>query len=106
MVQGLEQALALYHHEPGSLARHHWRYLHERTFGRMAPLADMIKQSACLAISRAPAAGREEITREIMDEIVLDHWSTLEYAELQEVKAGKARIHRQRGRGTSKAAPA
>ena len=91
VVQGLEQALALYHHEPGSLARHHWRYLHERAFGRMAPLADLIKQSACLAISRAPANGREEITREIMDEIVLDHWSTLEYAELQEVRARKAR---------------
>jgi hypothetical protein len=89
VVQGLEQALALYHHEPGSLARHHWRYLHKRTFGRMAPLADMIRQSACLAISRAPATGREEITREIMDEIVLDHWSTLEYAELQEVQGRK-----------------
>jgi hypothetical protein len=98
VVQGLEQALALYHHEPGSLARHHWRYLHERTFGRMAPLADMIKQSACLAISRGPAIGREEITREIMDEIVLDHWSTLEYAELQAVKARKARSDRQRAK--------
>ena len=106
VVQGLEQALALYHHEPGSLARRHWRYLHERTFGRMAPLADMIKQSACLAISRGPATGREEITREIMDEVVLDHWSTLEYAELQEVKTGKGRSYRQQGKGRSRAARA
>jgi hypothetical protein len=104
VVQGLEQALALYHHEPGSLARRHWRYLHERTLGRMAPLADMIKQSACLAISRGPATGREEITREIMDEIILDHWSTLEYAELQEVKARKARGSRQRRPGRSRTA--
>jgi hypothetical protein len=100
VVQGLEQALVLYHHEPGILARHHWRYLHDRTLGRMAPLAD-IKQSACLAISRGPAAGREEITRDLMDEIVLDHWSTLECAELQEVKAGKARSDRQRGKAVT-----
>jgi hypothetical protein len=89
LVQGLEQALALYHHEPGSLARGHWRYLHERTLGRMAPLADMIKQSAALAISRSQAAGREEITRDLMEEVVLDYWSTLEYAERQAAKARK-----------------
>lgn len=100
MVHGLEQALALYHHEPGSLARQHWRYLHERTLGRMAPLADIIKQSAGLAISRAPGTGREEITRELMDEIVLDHWSTLEYAEVREVQARKARSDRRRGKGS------
>ena len=95
VVQGLEQALALYHHEPGTLARRHWRYLHERTLGRMAPLADIIRQAACLAISRGPATGREEITRELMDEIILDHWSTLEYAEVKEVQARKARASRQ-----------
>jgi hypothetical protein len=106
IVQGLEHALALYHHEPGSLARHHWRYLHEKTFGRMAPLADMIKQSACLAISRAPATGREEITRELMDDIVLDHWSTLEYAERQGVKAAKALTGRQRGKAGGRASQA
>ncbi len=102
VVQGLEQALALCHHEPGTLARRHWRYLHDRTLGRMAPLADIIKQSACLAISRGPDAGREEITRELMDEIVLDHWSTLEYAEVREVQARKARGRRNR---RSRAAP-
>lgn len=101
VIQGLEQALALYHHEPGSLARRHWRYLHERTLGRMAPLADIIRQSACLAISRGEERGREEITRDLMDDIVLDHWSTLEYAELQEVRARKARAGRRR-----RAAPA
>jgi hypothetical protein len=95
IVRGLEQALALYHHEPGSLARLHWRYLHERTLGRMAPLADLVKQSACLAISRGPVTGREEITRELMDEIVLDYWSTLEYAELKEVRARKQQSRRQ-----------
>jgi hypothetical protein len=106
VIQGLEQALALYHHEPGSLARRHWRYLHERTLGRMAPLADIIRQSACLAISHGPDAGREEITRELMDKIVLDHWSTLEYAEISEVQARKARAGRQRNKARSRAAPA
>ena len=106
VIQGLEQALALYHHEPGSLARRHWRYLHERTLGRMAPLADIIRQSACLAISHGPDTGREEITRELMDEIVLDHWSTLEYAEIKEVQARKARAGRQRNKARSRAAPA
>jgi len=106
VVQGLEQALALYHHEPGSLARRHWRYLHERALGRMAPLADIIKQSACLAISRGQEGGREEITRELMDEIILDHWSTLEYAEFREVQARKARAGRQHKKGRNRAAPA
>jgi hypothetical protein len=106
VVQGLEQALALYHHQPGSLARHHWRYLHGRTLGRMAPLADIIKQSAGLAISRGQETGREEITRELMEEIVLDHWSTLEYDELKEVRARKARSDRQRGKAGGKAARA
>jgi hypothetical protein len=106
VVQGLEQALALYHHEPGSLARRHWRYLHERTLGRMAPLADIIKQSACLAISRGPDTGREEITRELMDKIVLDHWSTLEYAELREVQDRTARAGRQREKSRNRDAPA
>jgi hypothetical protein len=106
LTRGLEQALALFHHEPGSLARHQWRYLHEKTFGRMAPLADMIKQSACLAISRSPANGREEITREIMDERVLDHWSTLEYAELQKRKAAKALNDPQRAKAGGRATQA
>jgi hypothetical protein len=106
VVQGLEQALALYHHEPGTLARRHWRYLHERTLGRMAPLADIIKQSACLAISRGTDTGREEITRDLMDEIILDHWSTLEYAEVKEVQARKARGSRQGRKDRSRTAPA
>ncbi len=106
VVQGLEQALALYHHEPRSLARRHWRYLHERTLGRMAPLADIIRQSACLAISRGQEGSREEITRELMDEIILDHWSTLEYAEFQEVQARKARAGHQHKQGRNRAAPA
>lgn len=106
VVQGLEQALALYHHEPGTLARRHWRYLHDRTLGRMAPLADIIKQSACLAISRGTDTGREEITRDLMDEIILDHWSTLEYAEVKEVKARKARRSRQGRKDRSRTAPA
>ena len=106
VVHGLEQALALYHHEPGTLARRHWRYLHERTLGRMAPLADIIKQSACLAISRGTDTGREEITRELMDEIILDHWSTLEYAEVKEVQARKARASRQGRKGPGRTSPA
>jgi hypothetical protein len=95
VVQVMEQALALYHHERGSLARHHWRYLHERAKGRMAPLADMIKQAAYLAIDQGLATGREEITRELMEEIILDYWSTLEYAVLREVQARKKPSRRQ-----------
>jgi hypothetical protein len=72
----------------------------------MAPLADIIKQSACLAISRGQEGGREEITRELMDEIILDHWSTLEYAEFREVQARKARAGRQHKKGRNRAAPA
>jgi hypothetical protein len=55
----------------------------------MAPLADMIKQSAALAITRGQATGREEITRDLMEEVVLDYWSTLEYAERRAAQARK-----------------
>jgi hypothetical protein len=72
----------------------------------MAPLADIIKQSACLAISRGTDTGREEITRELMDEIILDHWSTLEYAEVKEVQARKARGSRRGRKDRSRTAPA
>lgn len=76
--------------------RCHWGYV----------LADMIKQSACLAINRGQAGGREEITRELMDEVILDHWSTLEYAELHEVQDRKARADRQRAKARNRAATA
>jgi hypothetical protein len=72
----------------------------------MAPLADMIKQSAALAISRGLDTGREEITCDLMDEVVLDHWSTLEYAELQEVKARKEHSGLQREKAGSRASQA
>ena len=58
-------------------------------------LADPVRRDIVARLSRGPATGREEITRELMDEIILDHWSTLEYAEVKEVQARKARASRQ-----------
>ena len=59
----------------------------------------------CLAIGCGREGGREEITRELMDEIILDRWSTLEYAGRREVRDGKARTSRQREKGRNRAAP-
>jgi hypothetical protein len=59
--------------------------------GRMASLADVIKQSAVLAVNRGLSAGRGETTRGLTDGFVLDRWSTLEHSERQKMSLRKRR---------------
>jgi hypothetical protein len=68
VVAAMEDHTALYRHEPRSLARDHWRYLHQRTGGSIASLSLLIREAAVEAV----LSGAEVITRELMDQIIID----------------------------------
>jgi hypothetical protein len=87
VVATLEDALALYHHDHGSFARRHWRYLHERTGGSIAALHDLNRLAAVRAVRR----GAEAVTRDMLDTITTSYASERQYA----AKLVDAR-HRQR----------
>ncbi|MFE7076316.1 TniB family NTP-binding protein [Streptomyces sp. NPDC057620] len=83
VINSLEKALALYHHEDESLTRKHWRYLHERTGGSIAGLHALIRRSAVRAVQQ----GTEAVTREIMDSIVLSYAHERAYAKVVELQS-------------------
>ena len=68
MVATMEQALRLHRHEPGSLVAQA-RYLHQRTGGLISSLSHIVRAAAICAI----AEGSEQITRGLLDGIVVDH---------------------------------
>jgi hypothetical protein len=68
MVALMEQALRLHRHEPGSLAAQA-RYLHQRTGGLISSLSHIVRAAAICAI----AEGSEQVTRDLLDGIVVDH---------------------------------
>jgi len=68
MVATMEQALRLHRHEPGSLVAQA-RYLHQRTGGLISSLSHIVRATAICAI----AEGSEQITRGLLDGIVVDH---------------------------------
>ncbi len=90
MVATLENALVLYHYDHGSLARRHWRYLHERTGGSIAALHDLIRLAAVRAVRRHA----EAVTRELLDTITSSYASERQYAKLAGAR------HKQRQRTT------
>jgi hypothetical protein len=83
VVKTLEDALVLFEHEPGSLARRNWRYLHERTSGSIAALHNLIRLGAV----RAVRIGQEAVTRDLLDGIRLDYTSERRHARLENAKA-------------------
>jgi hypothetical protein len=82
VVQTLEDALVLYHHDRGSLARQHWRYLHQRTGGSIAALHDLIRLAAVRAVRR----GTEAVTRDLLDTITTSYASEHQYAKVLGVR--------------------
>jgi hypothetical protein len=68
LVAGMEAALRLHRHEPGSLVKQA-KYLHQRTQGMIGSLSRLVRQSAIRAI----LTDNEAITRPLMDKIRLDH---------------------------------
>jgi AAA domain len=68
LVATLEDALRLYRHRPGTLARLD-RYLHQRTGGMIGSLSHLLRGAAIEAI----LAGSEQLTRHTLDDVGLDH---------------------------------
>lgn len=68
LITGVEAALDLTAHRPGTLARHA-PYLHQRTAGRIGSLTRLIRQAAITAI----LDGTERITKTTLETIRLDH---------------------------------
>ncbi|WP_424863153.1 TniB family NTP-binding protein [Streptomyces sp. MMS24-I29] len=68
LIAGLENALDLQQHRPGTLPRHA-AYLHQKTAGRIGSLTRLIRQAAITAI----CDGTEKITKPLLDSVPLDH---------------------------------
>ncbi len=68
MVAAMEHALRLHRHQPGSLVAHA-QYLHQRTGGLISGLSHIIRAAAIHAILEHT----EQITRDLLDVIVVDH---------------------------------
>ena len=68
LVAAMEGTLRLHRHEPGSLVAQA-RYLHRRTGGMIGSLDHLIRASAIQAM----LDGTEHITREAMDDILIDY---------------------------------
>ena len=68
VVATLEHTLRLHHHQPGTLVRLD-RYLHQRTGGMIGSLSHLIRGAAIEAILDSS----EKITRQLLDDIDLDH---------------------------------
>jgi hypothetical protein len=83
VIKVMEDALVLYRHAPGSLASHHWQYIHDRTGGSIAGLAELIRESAVYACD----SGAEAITPKLMDEIVINEDATERYQIIVKRKA-------------------
>jgi hypothetical protein len=68
LVATLEDALRLYRHRPGTLTRLD-RYLHQRTGGMIGSLSHLLRGAAIEAI----LAGSEQLSKQLLDGIGLDH---------------------------------
>ncbi|MBZ4323957.1 TniB family NTP-binding protein [Streptomyces huiliensis] len=68
LITGVEAALDLRAHRPGTLPRHA-SYLHQRTAGRIGSLTRLIRQAAITSI----LDGTERITKTSLDAVRLDH---------------------------------
>jgi hypothetical protein len=64
----MEQTLRLHRHQPGTLTRLD-RYLHQRTGGMIGSLSHLLRAAAISAI----LDHSEQITRELLDAITVDH---------------------------------
>lgn len=68
MIATMENALRLHKHQPGTLT-HQAKYLHQRTGGLISSLSHIIRAAAICAI----VDGSEQITRDLLDLVVVDH---------------------------------
>ena len=74
VVRSMEDALALYSHQPGTLTKE-WMYLLQRTQGRISSLSGLIRAAAITAIE----TGAERIDRTLLETIAADWTAETEY---------------------------
>jgi len=67
LVNGMDSALRLRQHRPGTLVTHA-AYLHARTGGRMGSLSHLIREAALVSL----LDGTEKITKKLLEQIELD----------------------------------
>lgn len=85
VIASMEAALLLYQHQPGSLTRHHGRYLHERTGGSIASLSSLVRESAIEAVN----SGTEAITRDVMDRVTIDKSAAEHFEKVTKLRTRK-----------------
>ena len=71
IVREMERAIDLYHHDQGSLVAE-WRYLLERTDGRVSSLSRLLRNAAVRAIIEAPETGVERVDVPLLDRVFAD----------------------------------
>jgi hypothetical protein len=69
LVATLEEALRLFDHEPGTLAKKNSRFMHQRTCGSISGLSQLVRSAAIRAIY----TGVEAITRTTLESVQIDH---------------------------------
>jgi hypothetical protein len=67
LVHGMDSALRLRRHKPGTLVTHA-AYLHARTGGRMGSLSHLVREAALVSL----LDGTEKITKKLLEQIELD----------------------------------
>jgi hypothetical protein len=60
--------MTLADHQPGTLAREQWEYLHQRTGGRIHSLTRLLGEATAVAITEQS----ERVDKDLLDRIVID----------------------------------
>ncbi|MEU9426266.1 TniB family NTP-binding protein [Streptomyces sp. NPDC048342] len=74
VITAMEEALVLYRHQPGTLARE-WKYLYRRTGGNISSLAELIREAAAEAV----LTGTEKIDQALLEGIVINEQAQSTY---------------------------
>lgn len=74
VITAMEEALVLYKHRPGTLARI-FKYLYQRTGGNISSLAELIREAAADAL----LTGAERIDRKLLDGITINEHAQSTY---------------------------
>lgn len=90
-IWAFESAFDLYNHTAGELASGEWRYLHERSGGRISTLSGLLRHGAQKAI----LDGTEQVTRASLDTVITDVSTQRTYEEVQKKRKTRSRRTRQ-----------
>jgi hypothetical protein len=97
VIEQFEHSLMLYDHRPGTLVTHA-KYLFDRTDGVMTSLSSLIREAAVDAIDD----GTESITRDHLDDVLLDHAAEEYAAKARQRAVAAARATKIRNKSSPK----